>query len=64
LLAAVSKITSFTGDGLFAPANVGQKKGVVCSVIVRTNGAKFVRVDPPTTGFECNGTYVYSTVSS
>ena len=64
LISALGKITNFTGDGLFAPSNVGQKKGVVCSVIVRPVNGKFVRTDPTTSGFQCNGTFVYSTVKS
>jgi ABC-type branched-subunit amino acid transport system substrate-binding protein len=60
LLHAVSQITDFTANGLLSPANVGQKKGQVCTVIVRPENGKFVRLDPPDKGFQCNGTFVYS----
>jgi hypothetical protein len=63
LLAAVGKITNFTADGLLAPANVGQKKGQTCVVIVRPQNGKYVRTDPAS-GFLCNGTFVYSTAAT
>lgn len=64
LVQAVSKITDFTANGLLPPSNVGQKKGVVCSAIVQAENGKFVRVDPPDKGYECNGSFIVQPVKS
>jgi ABC-type branched-subunit amino acid transport system substrate-binding protein len=55
---ALKGITSFTADGLLPNENIGGHKISVCNVIVTTSGTSFVRTDPATSGFECNGTYV------
>ena len=63
LLSTLGGITNFTADGLLAPSNVGQKKGVTCDAIVRAKNGQFTRVTPAT-GFECKGTFVYAKASS
>jgi len=63
LLNAISNITSFNADGLVPTANPGGKQGATCMVIVGVSGTKFVRLDPPTQGFECNGTYHHITAA-
>ena len=61
LLSALSKITSFTADGLLPTADPGGRDGSTCMVIVGVQGNQFVRLDPPGHGFECNGTYDHLT---
>jgi ABC-type branched-subunit amino acid transport system substrate-binding protein len=58
LTSALKGITSFTANGLLPTENIGQHKISVCTVIVTTQGTNFVRTDPATSGFECNGTWV------
>jgi ABC-type branched-subunit amino acid transport system substrate-binding protein len=58
LTAALKGITSFTADGLLPTENIAQHKISVCDVIVTVHGTNFVRTDPASSGFECNGTYV------
>jgi ABC-type branched-subunit amino acid transport system substrate-binding protein len=58
LTTALKGITSFTADGLLPTENIAQHKISVCDVIVTAQGTNFVRTDPPTSGFECKGTYV------
>jgi ABC-type branched-subunit amino acid transport system substrate-binding protein len=58
LTSALKGITSFTADGLLPTENIAGHKISVCDVIVSTKGTSFVRTDPATSGFECNGTYV------
>ena len=62
-LTALSGITTFTANGLIPPTNPGQKQGATCMVIVGVQGASFVRLDPATKGFECNGTYHHLTAA-
>jgi ABC-type branched-subunit amino acid transport system substrate-binding protein len=63
LLAALSKITNFSADGLLPPADPGGKQGSTCMVIAGVQGNKFVRLDPPSKGFECDGTYHHLTAA-
>jgi ABC-type branched-subunit amino acid transport system substrate-binding protein len=58
LTSALKGITSFTANGLLPTENIAQHKISVCDVIVTVKGGSFVRTDPATSGFECNGTYV------
>lgn len=64
LLQSLSKITSFTGDGLNAPSNPAAKVPPSCYLIAQVVGGQFQRTadDPPTTGstngFRCDGSYV------
>jgi ABC-type branched-subunit amino acid transport system substrate-binding protein len=58
LNSALKGVSTFTADGLLPTENIAQHKISVCDVMVTTNGTNFVRTDPSTSGFECNGTYV------
>ncbi len=58
LTSALKGVTSFTANGLLPTENISGHKISVCGVIVTTHGTNFVRTDPATSGFECNGTYV------
>jgi len=60
LLSALKGITSFNANGLIPESNPGQKIPPHCALIAEADNGKFVRVDP-STGFLCNGTYVYNT---
>jgi ABC-type branched-subunit amino acid transport system substrate-binding protein len=57
LLQALSKIHDFSAGGLLPPANPGGKQGSTCMVIAGISAGKFLRLDPPTKGFECDGVY-------
>jgi ABC-type branched-subunit amino acid transport system substrate-binding protein len=57
LLKALAATKSFDSNGLMPPSNPGDKKSAVCMVIAGVKNGQFVRVDPATKGFECNGTY-------
>ena len=57
----VNKTTSFTANGLLPPANPAAKQAATCIVMVGISGQSYVRLDPPTKGFECNGTYHHIT---
>jgi len=59
LINQLNKITSFSADGLLPASNPAAKQGATCIVVVGISGTKYVRLDPPTSGFECNGTYVH-----
>jgi ABC-type branched-subunit amino acid transport system substrate-binding protein len=63
LINQVNKITSFTANGLLPSTNPAAKQGAVCIVMVGVKGQKFVRLDPSTSGFECNGTYNHITAA-
>ena len=54
---AVTNLGSFTANGLLPPDNPGKHVGPTCEIIVGVANGSFVRLDPATTGFECNGTY-------
>jgi ABC-type branched-subunit amino acid transport system substrate-binding protein len=56
VLQAMKNITSFSANGLVAPANPGQKQGTHCVVMANVQNGKWVRVEPAS-GFDCSGTY-------
>lgn len=64
LLQALSKVTSFNGDGFNAPSNPSTKQPPNCYLIATVTDGKFVRSpdNPPTTssthGFRCDGSYI------
>ena len=62
-LAALHGITHFDANGLLPPSNPGQKQGATCMVIVGVSGSQFIRLDPATKGFECDGTYNHITAA-
>ena len=57
----INKISNFSANGLLPPTNPAAKQGATCIVVIQISGQKYVRVDPPTQGFECNGTYHHIT---
>ena len=57
LAAAIRGVDSFDADGLITQTDPGNKVPPVCNLIAGVRDAKFLRIDPPTTGFECNGTF-------
>ena len=60
LLAALGKVDNFDDNGLLAPAGPASKRPPVCWMLVKIQGGKFVRADPPGSGFRCNdGGYFY-----
>ena len=64
LLQALSKVTSFNGDGFNAPSDPATKTPPNCYLIATVTNGQFVRspVNPPTTGstggFRCDGSYI------
>jgi branched-chain amino acid transport system substrate-binding protein len=62
-LTALDGISHFDANGLLPPTDPGQKQGATCMVVVGVNRGQFVRLDPATKGFECNGTYNHITAS-
>lgn len=57
-LAALSRIHSFTADGLLPPENVGGRIPSPCQIIGGADNGSFVRINPPKSGYDCDGTYV------
>jgi hypothetical protein len=57
-LAALIGIHSFTADGLEPAENVGSRIPTPCQIIAGAANGDFVRINPPKSGYECNGTYV------
>jgi ABC-type branched-subunit amino acid transport system substrate-binding protein len=57
VLHAITGVTNFNSDGLIAPTDPGAKQGTHCVVIANVRNGAWARVDPPTTGFDCSGTY-------
>lgn len=58
LLAALNKTTSFNADGLIPPGNPAKRIPGACAVVVGIEKGAFKRLDPPTTGYDCSGTFV------
>jgi ABC-type branched-subunit amino acid transport system substrate-binding protein len=56
LLKALSSITGWTGGGVTAPFNVGQKQGTACVVVIAPKDGTWTRV-APASGYDCDGTY-------
>jgi ABC-type branched-subunit amino acid transport system substrate-binding protein len=54
LLAQLAKIDDFDDNGLLAPAGPASKRPPVCYMLVKVQGGKFVRDDPPGHGFRCD----------
>jgi hypothetical protein len=63
LLAQIAKIHSFNADGLLPTADPGAKLPSTCMVIAGVQNGQFVRLDPPTKGFECSGSYYHLTAA-
>jgi ABC-type branched-subunit amino acid transport system substrate-binding protein len=58
LVQAVTNIGSFSANGLLPASNPGTRAGPQCQVIVGVQNGKFARLDPPNSGFECNGKWL------
>lgn len=58
-LAALQKIDSFDGDGMFAPSDPAGKKPATCYVVLRIEKGDFRRVDTPADKFRCDAGYYY-----
>jgi ABC-type branched-subunit amino acid transport system substrate-binding protein len=64
LLQALSKVTSFNGDGFNAPSDPATKTPPNCYLIATVTNGQFVRspANPPTSGpnggFRCDGSYI------
>jgi ABC-type branched-subunit amino acid transport system substrate-binding protein len=55
LLAALRSIDQFDANGLVAPAGPASKRQPSCSMYLRIQGGRFVRVAPQGKGFICEG---------
>jgi hypothetical protein len=54
LLSTLGSITSFNADGMFGTANIAQRRGTPCFVLLQVRNGRFVRVDPTKPGtFDC-----------
>ena len=58
-LAALSKIHSFDGDGMFAPSDPASKKPATCYVVLRIDNGAYRRLDTPADRFRCDGRFFY-----
>ena len=54
---AVHEIHGFTAGGLLPTSDPGRKLSPTCMVIVGVKGHSFTRLEPPTSGYQCNGSY-------
>jgi ABC-type branched-subunit amino acid transport system substrate-binding protein len=57
ILAALAKITSFDADGLMAPADTAARQPSTCFILARVVNGKWQRVDSPSTGWICTGSF-------
>ena len=55
LLAATKGVNNFSANGLLPNQNPGGKVPPVCVAVTGVQNGQFVRLDPATKGFECNG---------
>ena len=60
VLAQLAKIKSFSAGGLIAPVNPAQKIPPNCFVILKIKNGSYQRVEPKTSGFDCNGSFFYA----
>jgi len=54
LMAQLKQIDNFDGNGMLAPAGPASKRPPTCFIVISVQNGKFVRADPPGTGFLCN----------
>ena len=57
LIDAVHQVHGFTAGGMLPTSDPGRKLSPTCMVIVGVKGHTFTRLDPPNSGFQCNGSY-------
>ena len=55
---ATKNMGTFNANGLTPGSDPGKRIGPHCLIISGIQNGQFVRLDPPTSGFECNGTYL------
>lgn len=55
--AAIKGVTNFDADGLIGPSSPGTKTPSHCVVVAAVQGGQWKRLDPPSSGFDCSGTY-------
>jgi hypothetical protein len=53
VMAELRKIDNFDGNGMLAPAGPASKRPPTCFMIIKVEGGKFIRADPPS-GFICD----------
>src|ERR1700761_3131433 len=58
LVTALKGVNNFTADGLLPPGNPGGKVPPHCVVVAGVKNGQFVRVNPASKGFDCDGTFV------
>jgi ABC-type branched-subunit amino acid transport system substrate-binding protein len=58
LINATKNMGYFNANGLTPGSDPGKRIGPHCMIISGIQNGQFVRLDPPTSGFECNGTYL------
>ena len=59
LIDALKNIHNFDGNGMVAPADVGNKKPPACWMLLKVDNGKFVRVLPKSKGYTCKPTGYY-----
>lgn len=57
LIDAVHQVHGFTAGGLLPTSDPGRKLSPTCMVIVGVQNHQYVRLDPPKSGYNCNGSY-------
>ena len=57
VVAALRKVTAYSGNGLMAETNPAGKQPSNCYAITTIKDGKYVRVEPADKGFLCEGTY-------
>ncbi len=63
LINATSHLGVFTADGLTPGSDPGKRIGPHCVIIAGISNGKYVRLDPKSHGFECDGKYVNIPIS-
>lgn len=59
LISALKNIHNFTDNNMVPAADVGRKKPVGCYMMGKVDNGKWVRTNPPKSGFLCNPTGYY-----
>jgi len=57
LLTALSQIHIFNDYGMMTPTDISSKQSSICYLLLQIKGGKYVKVDDPSTGFRCDGSY-------
>ena len=59
LMTALQQIDKFDANGILAESGPASKRPAVCYIMAQVHDGKFQRLDSPTPGFRCDGTYVF-----